>query len=114
MSWNSSESKTSPHSRHSTNSASSCRETTRTLGCLQTVAIVFRFDWSRGTFPLLDSESMTYWLSRVFSTGTYLHNPGACWGQAATSQEPEKRNLIRENKSQLRSGTVLWPGTPGC
>ena len=40
MSRNSSESKTSPHSRHSTYSVSSCRETIRTLGCLQVVAIV--------------------------------------------------------------------------
>ena len=39
MSRNSSESKISPHSRHSTNSVSSCRETTRTLGCLHAVAI---------------------------------------------------------------------------
>ena len=39
MSRNSSESKTSPQSRHSTYSVSSCRETTRTLGCLQAVAI---------------------------------------------------------------------------
>jgi hypothetical protein len=39
MSRNSSESKTSPHSRHSTYSVSSCRETIRTLGCLQMVAI---------------------------------------------------------------------------
>src|SRR5580704_17195591 len=40
MSWNSSASKTSPHSRHSTYSVSSCRETIRTLGCLQAVAMV--------------------------------------------------------------------------
>ena len=53
MSWNSSESKTSPHSRHSTNSASSCRETIRTLGCLQTVAIAFKFDRYSAGFPLL-------------------------------------------------------------
>ena len=39
ISRNSSESKTSPQSWHSTYSVSSCRETTRTLGCLQTVAI---------------------------------------------------------------------------
>src|ERR1035438_3224188 len=39
MSRNSSESKTSPQSWHSTYSVSSCRETTRTLGCLQAVAI---------------------------------------------------------------------------
>src|ERR1039458_6036306 len=39
ISRNSSESKTSPQSRHSTNSVSSCRETIRTLGCLQAVAI---------------------------------------------------------------------------
>src|SRR5271157_220572 len=39
MSRNSSESKTSPQSWHSTYSVSSCRETMRTLGCLQAVAI---------------------------------------------------------------------------
>src|ERR1700688_4831607 len=39
MSRNSSESKTSPHSMHSTYSTSSWRETIRTLGCLQGVAI---------------------------------------------------------------------------
>ena len=39
ISLNSSESNTSPHSRHSTYSVSSCRETIRTLGCLQAVAI---------------------------------------------------------------------------
>src|SRR5690348_14268954 len=37
MSRNSSESKTSPHSWHSTNSVSSSRATTRTFGCLQRV-----------------------------------------------------------------------------
>ena len=40
ISLNSSESKTSPHSRHSTYSVSSWRETIRTLGCLQAVTIV--------------------------------------------------------------------------
>src|SRR2546423_11938992 len=39
MSLNSLESKTSPHSWHSTNSASSSRATTRTRGCLQSFSI---------------------------------------------------------------------------
>src|SRR5437016_6277424 len=39
MSLNSLESKTSPHSWHSTNSASSSRATMRTRGCLQTFFI---------------------------------------------------------------------------
>ena len=43
ISRNSSESKTSPQSRHSTNSISSCRETIRTRGCLHTIAIVNLF-----------------------------------------------------------------------
>src|SRR2546423_759583 len=40
MSLNSLESKTSPHSWHSTNSASSSRATTRTRGCLQTCSML--------------------------------------------------------------------------
>src|SRR6185503_16974991 len=40
MSRNSSESKTSPHSWHSTNSVSSSRATTRTFGCLQRVSML--------------------------------------------------------------------------
>src|SRR6185437_14478859 len=40
MSRNSSESKTSPQSWHSTNSMSSSRATTRTLGCLQSVSML--------------------------------------------------------------------------
>ena len=50
ISRNSSESKTSPHSRHSTYSVSSCRETIRTLGCLQAVAIVLRCRSSSSQF----------------------------------------------------------------
>jgi len=50
ISRNSSESKTSPHSRHSTYSVSSCRETIRTLGCLQAVAIGRGFGWIECSF----------------------------------------------------------------
>src|SRR5271163_3707403 len=64
MSRNSSESKTSPHSRHSTNSVSSCRETIRTLGCLQMVAISYGRCRS-GLFPQ-DCSGPVNNLKRIF------------------------------------------------
>src|SRR5208337_745921 len=74
MSRNSSESKTSPQSWHSTNSVSSCRETMRTLGCLQAVAIGRGFDGKKvlfkpnciGILPILKTISDESFYSFVF------------------------------------------------
>src|SRR5580692_2099947 len=64
ISRNSSESKTSPHSRHSTYSVSSCRETIRTLGCLQMVAITSE-SVAQNLFPP-DCSGLLHNFERVF------------------------------------------------
>src|SRR5205807_2188427 len=67
MSLNSLESKTSPHSWHSTNSASSSRATTRTRGCRQSFCI---------SVVLEDCFSGEIWTGFIFGFRRFL--TGAC------------------------------------
>jgi hypothetical protein len=119
MSLNSSESKTSPHSRHSTNSMSSCRETMRTRGCLQTVAMVSEFVLIRLTLSLHpDSFSGQARLSAgspltdPYRNGFETTNPGSGFPQAHRVSYlcPEKANIL----GPVPQGTAGLLGHQSC
>src|SRR5271157_3752404 len=128
MSRNSSESKTSPQSWHSTNSVSSCRETMRTLGCLQAVAIGRGFDGKKvlfkpnciGILPILKTISDESFYSFVFfikRKGEF--QAGACNSDINgrilnTDRSSRIFNAQIDQKSGLRADGAQVPGrAPG-
>src|SRR6185437_3084981 len=93
MSRNSSESKTSPQSWHSTNSMSSSRATTRTLGCLQSVSMLAA--WGIAEIP-------------AFSARLYLPHPFCQGGKSRES------GLLHLSDSLTDSSTFnIPPGVRG-